>query len=382
MSITSKPLVSIVMPIYNRAGFIESAIDSVLEQDYEPLEIIAIDDGSTDETSDVLARIADRDSSGRLTCLRHDNIGQAATINRGLALAKGTFLGYLNSDDYYYPGMISTLVAAAMEHPEAEVIYPWCRIVDVAGNVIDTVEDVPHTFVDALRWAFCAPGVGAIIQRRLYERIGGWNPRFKYTPDFDWWYRARDALFLPIREPLAAFRVHDGQISGARTLEMVRERIAILDEIYATDGLPAEAMAVHDEAYSALLIFCGAILHSSDDEERPSRFVVEDRLWRSYSRRARTDMADSFLRTSEALQAANRQVVSQQVVIDELNATINALEAIANQQRNMVEELSAKARQYESLDSESHAPSRLEEGARKWRHRLKSGWAQGAEAPQ
>ena len=120
----SRPLVSIVVPTYERAGFVETAIMSLLDQDYPALEVIVVDDGSSDETPAVLARIAERVDRRRFRRLRHENVGQAESINRGFAEAGGELLGYLSSDDYLLPGAVSRLVAAAEDHPEAEVFYP------------------------------------------------------------------------------------------------------------------------------------------------------------------------------------------------------------------------------------------------------------------
>ncbi len=108
----SLPLVSVVVPTYERAGFVETAVVSLLEQDYPALEVLAIDDGSRDETSVVLARIAERFAPDRFRWWQQENAGQAMTINRGLDQARGELLGYLSSDDYLLPGAISRLVEA------------------------------------------------------------------------------------------------------------------------------------------------------------------------------------------------------------------------------------------------------------------------------
>ena len=99
------PLVSIVTPTYNQAEYLAETIESVLAQDYPNIEYIVLDDGSTDSTPEVLNRY-----SGRVRWERHDNMGQARTLNKGWAMSRGEFIGYLSSDDLLLPDAISKLV--------------------------------------------------------------------------------------------------------------------------------------------------------------------------------------------------------------------------------------------------------------------------------
>ena len=111
------PLVSIVTPSLNQGRFIEDTIRSVLGQDYPRIEYLVVDGGSTDETLDVLAR-HDR----ALRWLSRPERGQAAAVNKGLRMATGEILGWLNSDDVYEPSAVSTAVAYLREHPEAALV--------------------------------------------------------------------------------------------------------------------------------------------------------------------------------------------------------------------------------------------------------------------
>src|SRR2546427_3382564 len=99
-----RPLLSIVTPSYNQAAFLEETIRSVLEQDYEPLEYVVVDDGSTDGSAEIAQRYADR-----LTLVQQENAGQPAAINRGFARTSGELMGYLNSDDTLLPGATATM---------------------------------------------------------------------------------------------------------------------------------------------------------------------------------------------------------------------------------------------------------------------------------
>src|SRR5882762_7034204 len=112
------PLVSIVVPCYNQADYLEQAIKSVLSQDYPGIELIVLDDGSTDDTRAVLALYA-----GKFHYETHANIGQARTLNKGWGMSKGRFLSYLAADDFLLPGAVRTSVEKLIADPKIVLTY-------------------------------------------------------------------------------------------------------------------------------------------------------------------------------------------------------------------------------------------------------------------
>lgn len=355
---SSGPLVSIVIPTYNRAGFVETAINSVLEQDYEQLELIVLDDGSSDETPELLARIAERHPGERFRWARHDNVGQAATINRGLEQARGELLGYLSSDDYLMPGAIAKLVAAIEQHPDADVVYPWFSMVDLADRVLDVTETLQHTFAGALRMGLCIPGVGVLVRRRLYEQVGGWNPAYRYTPDFEWWLRMGEARFLRVPEALGAWRVHDGSIStGGLGLEYLDERLRLLDETFARDDLSDEVRATRDEAYAAVFVHAAEALLSGSSDDVDRRYVVEDRLGPLFSARARGRQHRSQILVENALRSAEQQLHAANGRNAELQSTIDTLGATAALRDGEIAQLRAQLHELHANVAASQQPA-------------------------
>src|SRR5436190_11609912 len=123
MSRPNPPSVSIVLATHNRPDWLRLAIDSVLAQDYPDLELLVMDDGSTDRTPELLKQYARRNPSERFRFERHDNTGQARTLNRGWRIARGELLGYLSDDDLLAPGAVDRLVTE-FEDPEIVAAFP------------------------------------------------------------------------------------------------------------------------------------------------------------------------------------------------------------------------------------------------------------------
>ena len=129
------PLVTVITPSFNQARFIRATIESVLSQDYPNIEYIIVDGGSTDGTSGVVAPY-----SNRLTFISEKDRGQADAINKGLRMASGSIVAYLNSDDLFLPGAVSAAVAALAANPELGAVYGEGYRIDADGNVIARFE--------------------------------------------------------------------------------------------------------------------------------------------------------------------------------------------------------------------------------------------------
>jgi glycosyltransferase involved in cell wall biosynthesis len=203
------PLVSIVTPAYNQAHFLEQTIDSVLAQDYPRLEYIVLDDGSTDATSEVLAKYR-----GRVIWQHHENMGQSRTLNKGWRMAKGDIVGYLSSDDRLLPGTISAGVAALLATPKAIVSYCDFELIDARSRTIRTIRAENYARRRLRQQLVCQPGPGALFWHWLLDRVGGWPENLEQVADLAFWLRASDfGDFVRVPEVLAQFRVHGGSAS-------------------------------------------------------------------------------------------------------------------------------------------------------------------------
>ena len=131
---SERNLVSVVIPTYNRAGTIGRAVDSVLSQDYPHLEVVVVDDGSTDDTADLMAEKYTGD--GRVRFFQYPNGGCCVARNRGLREARGEFVAMLDSDDYWLPGKLSLQVRILQANPGLSMVWSDMDAVDVSGQVV------------------------------------------------------------------------------------------------------------------------------------------------------------------------------------------------------------------------------------------------------
>lgn len=241
----AQPLVSIVIPAYNHAQYVEEAIESVLAQDYPRVELIVLDDGSRDNTRAVLGRYG-----RRFHWETHENMGQSATLAKGWSIAHGEILGYLSADDKLDPSVVSESVAQLDLHPEAVATYCDFYLMDPDSRIVRRVNAPDFNFSRMLATVTCAPGPGAFFRRSAYERAGTWDAGLRQMPDLDFWLRlGLFGRFVRIPKPLAGFRVHEMSQTYSRVPhERAAEPVAIVTRFFERNDLPRELTALRNEA--------------------------------------------------------------------------------------------------------------------------------------
>ena len=320
--------VTIVVPVYNRAGrLLSEALDSVLSQDHPNLEVLAIDDGSTDETPQVLAAYAER-HPGRFRWTQQENRGQAATLNRGLEMAEGPLLGYLSSDDILLPGAVTRLAAELEQNPDAVLAYPAYQVIDETGEVIDTMAPPEYSRVESVRLQDTIVGPGALFRAEAVRRAGPLRTDLRYLADKELWLRlSQVGPFVRVAEPLACWRRHGGALTVAEQgREMAEERLRILDSLYAEDHEP-ELDAVRDQAYRNALVLSATVIAPGFNDPGERYFVVDGH--------AQEVSAAAGERSTAAKLAAAREVIAElRQDNDRLRAEVrNPLRAIARRVR-------------------------------------------------
>ncbi|MGO9950861.1 MAG: glycosyltransferase family 2 protein [Dissulfurispiraceae bacterium] len=251
------PLVSIVIPTYNSAHYLEDAINSVTIQDYPQIELIVLDDGSTDNTESILRKYNDC-----LVWARHPNMGQALTLNKGWKMSKGSILSYLSADDVLLPTAVSTSVKYLRANPETVLTYCDFNLIDQKSRIIRQVSSPSFSYHDLVVKQICQPGPGVFFRRKTFETVGGWDGSFRQMPDFEYWLRLGLAgQFLRIPEVLASFRVHDQSQTYARASEdRCNEPVKIISKFFEINDLTSDLAAAKEEALANAYLF-SAQLH-------------------------------------------------------------------------------------------------------------------------
>lgn len=198
------PSFAVITPSFNQGPFIERTIQSVVSQDVAGVDYLVVDGGSTDDTVATLSRYA-----SRLRFVSEPDRGQAHAVNKGIAGTAGDVIGWLNSDDVYYPGALRAVQRYFGAHPDVDVVYGQADHIDAADRILEPYPSEPWSPSRLVERCFlCQPAV--FFRRRVIERLGGLDERLHFCLDYELWLRFASADvgvgFLPRR--LAGSRMY------------------------------------------------------------------------------------------------------------------------------------------------------------------------------
>ena len=231
-----EPMVSIVTPACNQAIFLRDTIESVLSQDYKNIEYIVIDDGSTDETLEILETYGQR-----FSWFTQENCGQTPTINRGWSLAKGEILAWLNSDDTLLPSAVSKAVAFLKTHPDVSIVYGDTLFTDANGKPL--YRSPPQRGFSYDRFVLeChnpIPQPSAFVRRRVIEDVEKLDPYYKYFMDWDFWLRAGIRHRIEcVPELLSTYRLHPASNTVAKQAQVAPELARMYEKYFDRADIP------------------------------------------------------------------------------------------------------------------------------------------------
>lgn len=259
-------------PSYNQGAFLEEAIQSVLDQDYSPIEYIVVDGGSTDGSVEVIRRHGDRLA---LWTSERDR-GQVDALARGFGRATGEILGWLNSDDALLPGAVSACVEALERDPEALLVYGENVLIDEQSRTIGRLPARPFDLREMVRT--CQNHVaqpGSLFRRRTLELAGPLREESYYYFDFEFVLGvalAGRAVALP--RLLAAYRLHPESKSVAAALQKAVDHLRLYDAFFSRPDLPAEVREVEAEARSRSDIVAGEYFYEALELKRARRHLL------------------------------------------------------------------------------------------------------------
>ncbi len=205
--------ISIVTPSYNQGVFIERTLRSVAEQSGGEIEHLVFDGGSTDETVKVL-----KAARPPVRWVSEKDRGQTDAVNKGIRAGDGEIIGWLNSDDVYYPGAVERVLRYFAEHPEVDVVYGMADHIDREDRAFEDYPTAPWD-LEALkeRCFICQPAL--FFRRRVVERHGLLDESLNYCMDYEYWLRLGKAgvRFAYLKHKLAGSRLYaDNKTLGAR----------------------------------------------------------------------------------------------------------------------------------------------------------------------
>ncbi len=208
--VAGAPRISVIIPVYNGARFLRDAIDSVLAQSYVPWELIVVDDGSTDDSATIVARLP-LPAATRLLLARQPNQGPAAARNRGIELATGDLLAFLDADDIWAPEKLQLQVAHLAAHPEAGGVICRQKCTVEPGSTWPQGRNQSYYEEQPAATIFSA----LLLRRFALEQVGRLDPAFRIGEDTDWFFRARDSgiVIAVTPEVLLHRRFHSDNLS-------------------------------------------------------------------------------------------------------------------------------------------------------------------------
>ena len=226
--VEAAPLVSVVIPCYNQARFLGEAIESVLAQSYPHFEVIVVDDGSTDNTSEVAASYAG------VRCIRQDNQGLAGARNTGIRESKGSYLVFLDADDRLLPDALKVGVEWLKARPECAFVSGLYRLIAADGSPLPPIREQPcpdkEQYMEMLRGEYIITPAVIMHRRSVFEAVGGFDSSVNAAADYDLCLRV--ARRFPVYchgEVVLEYRLHDSNMTRNSVLMLK----ATLDVLHA-----------------------------------------------------------------------------------------------------------------------------------------------------
>jgi glycosyltransferase involved in cell wall biosynthesis len=205
------PLISVIIPCYNHGQFLGEAIESALGQSYPHVEVLVVDDGSTDHSAQVAASFGDR-----IRSIHKQNSGLSAARNTGILECRGEFVLCLDADDYLWPDMLERHVEAIRAHPTGTVFHGITREVNLSGEILSqgkaqAIDDAFHTLLAGNRFAVHS----VTVRRSAFANAGLFDVHLRACEDWEMWIRLAAAgyEFVPVPDAIAVYRRYPGSMS-------------------------------------------------------------------------------------------------------------------------------------------------------------------------
>jgi glycosyltransferase involved in cell wall biosynthesis len=258
---TSSPRVSVIIPTYNRERYLSASINSVLSQTLRDLEVIVVDDGSTDATAALVETIADE----RVRYYARPHCGLSGSLNFGIRQARGEYVARLDSDDILLTDGLDALAAVLDTTRRVGVVWGRARLMTREELDLPRTRGGPEHFpgdlLRSLLYDDCTCCNAMLIRRACFEQVGRYDERLAFSEDWDMAIRlARCVDFQFVDRVVVRIREHDDSMTGKFSplrAEFLATRTEPLDKLFREPNLPAAVRAIKPRAYANTHIFCG-----------------------------------------------------------------------------------------------------------------------------
>ena len=241
------PSISVCIPTYNGSRYLEACLDSVLSQTYKNIEILVVDDGSTDNTVEILERYERNDQRVRLVRNNH-NLGLVGNWNRCVELAKSEWIKFAFQDDLLREDCLERMLAATtrpivfcrreflfedgIDEETIQIYKELPYITDLFGNLNEVAPEIVWNIVLRMQKNFFGEPTSVLIHQSLFKRFGMFNPNLAQLCDLEYWIRvSTNTGFSYVDEPLATFRCHASSTSAVNRDPLREERVSVFDDL-------------------------------------------------------------------------------------------------------------------------------------------------------
>ncbi|WP_372966646.1 glycosyltransferase [Marinobacter sp.] len=233
---SSKPRVSVITPTFNRAGYLPIAVESVLAQSFEDFELIVIDDGSTDETPELMKQYL---ADSRVRYFQQPNQGQSVARNRGIAESSGEFICFLDSDNAWVESRLASALQAFEANPQADIVYGDYMVIDAEGRElgVNRMKRYSGRITPMLIHDNFVSMNTTMTRRRCFEEMGGFDSNDRLAEDYGLWLRfSTQYTFHYLPEVLGFYRVMEDQISTDKESRFKANEQLILEFLKSYPG--------------------------------------------------------------------------------------------------------------------------------------------------
>lgn len=278
----AEPTVSVIIPAYNCDRYIVQAIESILQQESCSYETIVIDDGSTDSTEEVLQPYGDR-----IRYIKQENQGVAAARNHGIEIANGSFVAFLDADDYFLPHKLARQAEILLKRPDLGIVHSGWQRVDPQGNkLLDVCPWIQIPELDLenwLRWKPVLPSA-MMFRREWLQYVGGFDVRFPPAEDTNLVLKLalKGCRTAWLREITVCYRQHESSAMH-KGLPQARSLMAVTNDFFVQPNIPPKVRLMEQSVRHGTLVWLAWYLHYTGHPTEMRQYLQQAWDYRPHS---------------------------------------------------------------------------------------------------